>query len=559
MIDAVFSTGPFKGRYAICDRSTSTQSQVIECFTRLLELPKGRCTSEEILDLLEFGCLNSKLKLDVEAIPFLTDLVVRSRINWGLDETEHEKFRKIPFKEFSWQDGIERLLTEYARGEETSVIYSSCETGGIDGGNAENFGILAQFIETLKEWRSLLHQERTALEWSTFFHQWIDTFFSGGDRSYLPEIAALRFAVNKIVRAAVNAGEERKIASAVFISRLKSEYALPGGKQLFLRDKITFCSLVPLRAVPAKVIAILGLNDGEFPGQSRYNSFDLMATIRRNDPNLANDGRFLFLEALMAAQEHLILSYVGSDNGEERVPAIPLATVESVLKAGFKGFEKTKIPLKSLEETGLKQRRLQRAVTTLEKQAADDFSLDMPQALSLKECLAFLSQNCKAFFKLRCGFEYVPYEKAPLAKDDPDALDNLENSILRKALLAMRIDNVPQDTWFSLVQRTRLLPVNDQTIFSGTQLLINSLPEEIVEEYRHQTALLCEFTPTSTPAVRIFASLAVPEDFTAKDQYRRNCVLCSSAAPEKLLNFYLEQLLLTACYDGQKEISGKLF
>ena len=559
MIDAVFSAGPFKGKYAVCDRSTAGQSQVIECFTRLLELPQSRCTSDEIIDLLEFGCLNSKLKLPVEALPGLTDLAVRARIIWGLDETEHSKFRQIPFKEFSWKDGIERLLTEYARGDDASVIYSPCETGGIDGGNAEHLGILAQFIETLKEWRAQLHKPRTSPEWGSFFHEWIDTFFKGCDRAYLPEIAALRFAVNRIVRSAADTGEEIKIASSVFISRLKSEYALPGGKQPFLRDKITFCSLVPLRAVPAKVIAILGLNDGEFPEQSRHSSFDLMAAIQRNDPNLAQDGRYLFLEALMAAQENLILSYVGFDNGEELVPAIPLATVENVLRSAFKGFEKHKIPLKSLEQEGLKQRRLTKADSEFAKNEPEAFSPVPPQELSLKELQTILSHNCKDFFKRHYGFDYTPYEKAPLAKDDPEKLDPLDLSILRKALLAMRLDDIPREDRFSLVQRTRILPVNNKTIFDEARALIDELPEETAEELKHQSSIHCELPFPFTPQVKLFALLPVPGTFDARKEIRRHCVLCSQATPGKLLTFYLEQLLLTACYDGQKEISGKLF
>ena len=558
MIDAVFSAGPFKGKYAVCDRSTAGQSQVIECFTRLLELPKSRCTADEIIDLLEFGCLNSKLKLPVEDLPALTALAVRARISWGLDETEHSKFRQIPFKEFSWKDGIERLLTEYARCDDASVIYSDSETGGIDGSNAENLGILAQFVETLKEWRAQLHKPRTSPEWSTFFHEWIDTFFKGGDRAYLPEIAALRFAVNRIVRSAADTGEEIKIASSVFISRLKSEYALPGGKQPFLRDKITFCSLVPLRAVPAKVIAILGLNDGEFPGQSRHNSFDLMAAIQRNDPNLAQDGRYLFLEALMAAQENLILSYVGFDNGEELVPAIPLATVENVLRSAFKGFEKKKIPLKSLEQEGLKQHRLEKAASGFEKNAPEAFSLALPQVLSLKELQNFLTQNCKAFFKLRYGFDYTPYQKASLAKDDPEKLNDLDRSTLRKALLAMRLDDIPPEDRFSLVQRTRILPVNSKTIFDETQALIDELPEEAAEALKHQSSIHCEMTFPSTP-VTLSALLPVPGSFDTRREILRYCVLCSKADPKKQLSFYLEQLLLTACYDSRKNISGKLF
>ena len=200
----------------------------------------------------------------------------------------------------------------------------------------------------LKEWRAELFIPRTPAEWGDFMYNWIQTFFSGGSKEYLPELSALRLAVAKIVRSAALADENKTVDPEVFISRLKSEYSLSGGKQHFLRDKITFCSLVPLRAIPAKVIAVLGLNDGEFPKKHTPKSFDLLKEIQRNDPNSANEGRYLFLEALMAAKEHLILSYVGFEDGQELAPAIPMVAVETLLKNGF-GIRKTIVPLKSLE------------------------------------------------------------------------------------------------------------------------------------------------------------------------------------------------------------------
>jgi exodeoxyribonuclease V gamma subunit len=43
----------------------------------------------------------------------------------------------------------------------------------------------------------------------------------------------------------------------------------------FLAGGITFCSLLPMRSIPASVICLLGMNDGAFPRQSPPPSFDL--------------------------------------------------------------------------------------------------------------------------------------------------------------------------------------------------------------------------------------------------------------------------------------------
>jgi len=55
-------------------------------------------------------------------------------------------------------------------------------------------------------------------------------------------------------------------------------------------------------SIPFKVIAVLGLNDGEFPRQRQPLGFDLMtqAKARLGDRSRRGDDRYLFLEAIYA-------------------------------------------------------------------------------------------------------------------------------------------------------------------------------------------------------------------------------------------------------------------
>ena len=545
MIDAVFSNGPLRNLYAICDRSSAGQSQVMECFNRLLDLVRGRVSSEELLNLLEFDCLNTKLGIPVEALPELTDLVSRSRISWGLDEKEHQKFRQTPFTEFSWQDGIDRLLTEYARGEDISVIYAPHETGGIDGELAENFARLAEFTILLKEWRSQLNFSRTAKEWGDFMPKWINSFFEGGSRDYFPEINELkRTATSIALNAAKAVNGDPVIAPEVFISRLKSACSMTGGTQHFLRNKITFCSLVPLRAIPAKVIAILGLNDGAFPGIDRHNSFDLLAKVRRNDPNVTNEGRYLFLEALMAAREHLILSYVGFDNGSELAPAIPMAAVENVLLKGF-GIEKSKIPLKALELDSLKEFRSDLPQEPASSEELPELALlPYPETMNIGLLNNILTRSCEAFFKLRCGFDFEKFEKKLPATDDPEKPDSLDVSTLQKALWTMTVAGIGEEQQLSLVKRGRILPVNGTEFFDEARNTIAPLEARFIEKYRSLVTVNCSVT---LPCGRtLCGSVAIPSDLE-KSQVR-HLISFSKCSPEKLFQFHLEQLLLAAFF-----------
>ena len=97
---------------------------------------------------------------------------------------------------------------------------------------------------------------------------------------------------------------------------------------------MTVCGMVPQRAIPFRVIAVLGLDEGAFPRPDRSDGLDLMARHRRNgDRGLRDDDRWLFLETVMAARERLHLSYIGEGvrDGKPRNPAAPLAELMSAL------------------------------------------------------------------------------------------------------------------------------------------------------------------------------------------------------------------------------------
>ena len=84
--------------------------------------------------------------------------------------------------------------------------------------------------------------------------------------------------------------------------------------QPFLSGGVTFCELVPLRAIPFRVIAILGMSDDAFPRGGPAPGFDLMAQDPRSgDRTSRHDDRYLFLEALLSVRDQLIISVPGHD------------------------------------------------------------------------------------------------------------------------------------------------------------------------------------------------------------------------------------------------------
>jgi exodeoxyribonuclease V gamma subunit len=115
--------------------------------------------------------------------------------------------------------------------------------------------------------------------------------------------------------------------------RLHLEAALerdaPG--RAFLSGGVTCCALVPMRSIPFRVVCLLGLNDAVFPRGQRPPSFDLIAQRPQpGDRSARDDDRYLFLEALLAARDNVILTYVGQ-NVRDNADLPPSVVVSELL------------------------------------------------------------------------------------------------------------------------------------------------------------------------------------------------------------------------------------
>ena len=104
----------------------------------------------------------------------------------------------------------------------------------------------------------------------------------------------------------------------------------------FRSGGLTVCGLVPMRSVPHRVICLVGMDDGAFPRVSARDGDDVLARdplIGERDPR--SEDRQVLLDAIMAATEHLVITYTGADDrtNEPRPPCVPLGELLDTLDA----------------------------------------------------------------------------------------------------------------------------------------------------------------------------------------------------------------------------------
>ncbi len=90
----------------------------------------------------------------------------------------------------------------------------------------------------------------------------------------------------------------------------------------FRTGDMTICTLVPMRSVPHRVVCLLGLDDGLFPRPGEQDGDDLLlAGPEVGDRDLPGEDRQLLLDALLAATEHLVITYEGRDQHLNQRPS----------------------------------------------------------------------------------------------------------------------------------------------------------------------------------------------------------------------------------------------
>jgi exodeoxyribonuclease V gamma subunit len=93
--------------------------------------------------------------------------------------------------------------------------------------------------------------------------------------------------------------------------------------------------MLPMRSIPFKIIALLGINEGEFPKIGHIPTFDLIAQyFRKGDRSRRADDRYQFLEILLSARQQLIITYIGQSqaSNEALPPSVVITELLDVLR-----------------------------------------------------------------------------------------------------------------------------------------------------------------------------------------------------------------------------------
>ena len=205
----------------------------------------------------------------------------------------------------------------------------------IEGSSADALGGLHDFLQLLFQAKVELKQAKSLKFWGAQLYYYADQLLGKSDlKANLIERQQLNELLLELSGTLAEVHNE-PVELQIIIQWLGGMVAERKSASGFLRGQLTFCSMLPMRTIPFKIIALMGINEGEFPKVDRQPTFDLIAlSFRKGDRSRRADDRYQFLEILLSARQQLIITYIGQSqaNNEAIPPSVVVTELLDVLR-----------------------------------------------------------------------------------------------------------------------------------------------------------------------------------------------------------------------------------
>ena len=512
-------------RYSISDRSMVAETPLLRSFMALVDLPRSRFSAPEIIDLLEVPAIARRFGFAPAEVNRISHWIEHSGIRWAWDGEDKQQLGLPADTGNTWRFGLDRLFLGYAMRAEDGLYQSILPCDELDSSSGELLGRLQQFLERLRVWRRTFQAEHSWPAWCGLLNQCLDQLFDPVEEEVIA-LDGLRQAIAGLLDEDAVACLDEAIGPALLRSLLQQCLDQSGSSFGFLAGGISFCSLMPMRSIPFKVVCILGLNDQQFPRQQSVPGFDLVATDmpRRGDRNRRSDDRYQMLEALLSARDRLMISYVGRDvlDNSDKVASVVLSELldycqQSVICEGDGQLDAVDAQARVLKRLLTQHylqpfdpRYFQAGVSPWFSFSGEYFAAAAPGAIpaesgwrhqslppepvvvrriQLDSLLAFVANPCKTFLRQRLGVT-LDIRNEELSDTEVLQLDGLERFQLAQDAVASQLQGVAQWDWQQLCRASGVAPLGTPgqaalaTVWSSADEISQAIQPLLISEPR---------------------------------------------------------------------------
>lgn len=364
-IEAVFgqhsASDPRRIPFSIADLRASQSTPLGSALVSLLRLPQQRWHLSELVDLLDTPAIAARLGLrkpsgisDLGELGELGELSESSAdlaqlrhwlesagVRWGLSQRQRQEDFALGAcgQRNTARFGLERMLLGYASKRNFGQLEPLEGVGGLD---AELVGMFATLLNHLEQWSEQVRSVAVPQVWAQRLRVMLEGIFAPQSEADKAVLQTLELAQQEWLNACQIARFEQELSfsqvQSVWLQALESI----ADQERFQAGGVTFCTFMPMRAIPFKVVCLLGMNEGEFPRWALRDSFDLMQLAgqhRAGDRSRRDHERQLMLDAVLSARDQLYISWCGQSQSRAQTqpPSVLVEQLRDYLRAGWRG------------------------------------------------------------------------------------------------------------------------------------------------------------------------------------------------------------------------------
>ena len=295
----------------LSERRLDRSDPLVRGMQTVLRLAAGRAPLSEGLALLELPAVAACVESRGTDPEMLADRLRASGITWGLNAAHRQAMDAGNQDTGTWRAGLDRLLAGLWLGDAQAAsdaqhrpaLPVSGDLGANPASMSASLDWLDGLVSLLQDWQL----EASPGRWASRLNQALDQILATEDGRFdstaaVDLIDQLRAAETEhacalpMDAAAVVDWLDKAVQDEIrAVSRVGGAMAMGGFK--------------PMRAIPCRVLAVMGLQDAAFPRRATAPAWDLLAAAARpGDRDPVREDRQLFLDALLAAGDRIILT-----------------------------------------------------------------------------------------------------------------------------------------------------------------------------------------------------------------------------------------------------------
>lgn len=326
----------------VADLGLRATNSVAAALLHALELADERVTASRLVEVLTLGPVRARFDLSDEDLLDLREMIAESGLRWAWNAADRARHEQPELDQNTVRFALERLalgtLMPDPGGFE--VLPAAGQLGPavplelIARDRVVRFGKLAHVCAQLAGLRDVLERPGSPSDWRERMRATLDAITLVED-----ERAWLRTQVERTLDAQlVDApGAPLTLDRTAVMALLRGAFEIPKKGDRPVTGAVTVCGMEPMRSVPFRVVALVGMDDGAFPRVSREPAWSPLARRQRGEHDRRALDRHCFLEALLCARDALLIFGTGFEPMRgERIPlSVVVAELLEVLAEGL--------------------------------------------------------------------------------------------------------------------------------------------------------------------------------------------------------------------------------